>query len=178
MLPEIELLGVTNFNWTSFRGTMDMTLKLRPDVIINKFPIDLSDDAKVLLNVAAYYGWSIDNPLHTLRNIAPLFMDFLTYHFMIACDEYTWNEFNTSVNIQVIKREVDTGLLLLTTGTLYNWQQTILTNLLRDWEYSHNTRVLFDKLLLFFERERGLGILFEGYRKKILQDQTFLLEKK
>lgn len=178
MTPEIGLLSATQFNWPVFRATIDKSLNMRPDIDINKLPVDFSEDALVLLNIAAYYGWPIENPLNVLRDIPPLFMQYLQYSFFIACDHVTWSEFNPDSNIIIVSQELPECLLLIATGTLNNWYQSIVTNLGRDWEFSHETRFLFDKILITFERERGLGFVFEKYKKKMQSDQTFLLEKK
>lgn len=177
MIPEIGLLTVTQIDWPTFRATMDKVLSLRPDTDINRLPVDLSEDAKILLNIAAYYGWKIENPLGVLRRLPPMFMEYLSYSFFIACDNSTWEEFNPTSNLNIIKRELPECLLLITTGTLAAWYQTIITNLERDWQYTRETRLLFDKIMITFER-RGLNYLFESYRKKVLEDHTFLLEKK
>jgi hypothetical protein len=178
MNPEIGLLAVNRLNWPVFRDTLNRVLNKRPDTAINTIPIDFSDDAKVLLNIAAFFGWSLENPLGVLRTLPPLFMEFLTYQFFIACDQDTWEEFNPSSNITIIKQEIPDGLLIISTGTLNAWYQSIVCNLERNWKFRHDTRVLFCKLMLCFERERGLRQLFEGYKKVVQPDQTFLLEKK
>jgi hypothetical protein len=172
MTPEVELLATNNFNWPSFRATVDKALKLRPDSIINKLPIQLSDDAKILLNIAAFYGHNINNPLDVLRKMPPLFMNFLSYTLMIGCDAKTWDNFHAGVDA------IRTGDIIIATGTLAHWYQTITMNLSRDWDYDQNTLILFDKILLVFERKCGLAILFETYRKKLKSDGTFLLERK
>jgi hypothetical protein len=173
MTPEISLLSVTNFDWPTFRGTVDKALNMRPDIDIGKLPINLSDDAKLLLNIAAFYGHSIDSPLYTLRYLPLEFMNYLSYTFFIACDTDTWEEFIFSNNLTIIRQDS----LILATGTLSKWYQTIVNNLNRDWEFKHDTRVLFCKLMIFFEK-RGLGFLFETYIKKVQEDFTFLLEEK
>ena len=178
MSPEVGLLAVTAVNWPTFRATMDKALKLRPDIDINNIPLNLSNDALVLLNIAAFYGWSLNNPLNVLRNIPPGFMECLSYQFFIACDELTWDEFNPSSNITVIKRKLTDGILLIASGTLSGWYQTIVNNLGRDWSFQQNTRILFCKIMLTLERERGLGIIFEKYKKRVQKDYTFLLERK
>ena len=170
--PEVELLSRSEFNWISFRATMDKALKLRPDIDINKLPIELSDDAKILLNIAIFFGYSSNDPVKLLRDIPPLFMNFLTYTFMIACDEDTWTEFHATIDA------IRTGHIVLATGTLAHWHQTIITNLSRNWNYSQNTLILYDKILLVFERQCGLRLIFEKYRKKLNADGTFLLEVK
>jgi len=178
MTPEVGLLGVTQYNWPSFRATMDKVLNLRPDIDINSLPVDFSDDALILLNVAAYFGWNIKNPLAVLRNMQPMFMEYLSYQFFIACNKETWEEFNPN-NITTIKKDLPDGILLIiATGSLNAWYQTIVNNIARDWQFKHETRYLFDRIMLILERERGLTFIFENYKKKMQQDYTFLLEKK
>lgn len=177
MIPEIGLLTVTQIDWPTFRATMDKVLKLRPDEGINRLPVNLSDDAKILLNIAAYYGWKMNNPLDVLRRLPPIFMEYLSYSFFIACNNKVWEEFNPNSNLNIIRRELPECLLLITSGTLSIWYSTIVTNLERDWEYSHETRILFCKLMIAFEK-RGLNFLFENYKKKVQKDYTWLLEKK
>lgn len=177
MIPEIGLLTVTKIDWPTFRATMDKALDLRPDIDLNSLPIELSEDAKYLLNLAVYYGWSIKNPLDMLRNLPSMVMKNLSYSFFIACDKETWEELNLDNTISIIKREVVGGYLLVTSGTLEAWYYAIVNNLERDREYSHKTRTLFCKLMIAFER-RGLNFLFEKYVKKVQQDYTWLLEHK
>ena len=77
MVPEVGLLSTTQFNWPSFRLTVNAALDLRPDSVLNNLPIEFSDDAKVLLNIAAYYGWDISNPFNVLRNCPLIFLEYL-----------------------------------------------------------------------------------------------------
>lgn len=175
MNPQVSLLATTEFNWVQFRATIDSALKLRPDTIINKIPIDFSNDAKLLLNIAAYYGWSIENPLNVLRNLPTLFMEFLSYQFFIACDHETWEEFNGSSKLVTIKQNVYDGLLVIATGSLATWFETITINLNKDKPLSTNTKMIYCQCQLLLERDRGLLSLFDKYRKQIQEDGTFLL---
>lgn len=173
MIPEVELLSAVSLRWPSFRATMDKALKLRPEYVINNLPIELSDDCIILLNIAAFYGWQINNPLSTLRNLPPLFMEYLHYTFMLACDEHTQNQIQFH-NITTINNSD----IIIATGSLDSWYQLIVNNLSRNWNYSFEAKVLLCKILLTFERERGLKFIFESYKKKMQSDQTFLLEDK
>ena len=177
MLPEIGLLGVTQYDWPTFRSTMAHALGKRPDLDINKLPIELSNDALILLNIAAFWGFDIKNPLDTLRNLPSYFKSYLSYQFFIACNKDTWDEIHITQGITFIEKTLPEGVLLLCSGSLDSWYSVIVNNLNRDWEYTHEARLIFCKLMVCFER-RGLHFLFEDYKKKVLQDYTFLLEKK
>jgi len=173
MTPEIELLSVVEINWDTLRGTLDKVLSIRPDLVINKLPIELSQDAEVLLNIAAFYGWDISNPLSTLRSIPSFFMEFLHYSFIIGCDKEHWDILQTARVTEIINKD-----LIIVTGSLAAWHDTIILNLGRDWGYSYESIYLLDKLILILERSRGLNLIFEKYKKKLKPDYTFLLEKK
>lgn len=176
MTPEVIFLAGTKFNWPDFRATIDKALNLRPDIIINKVPVDFSDDAKVLLNIAAFYGWDITNPLNTLRHLPPMFLEYLSYQFFIACDQSALDQIHFN-KITIIKNKIPDGYLILATGSLAAWFDTIVSNLGRDWEYETNTRILICKIMLLLEK-RGLNVLFDKHRKKMQKDGTFLLESK
>jgi hypothetical protein len=173
MLPDVGLIAANKIEWDAFRSTLDKVLKLRPEQSINSCPISFSEDAKYLLNIAAFYGWDIDKPLNVLRNVPPIFMSYLHYTLFIACDHNVYEEWTCSMPI--IKRNIlDDTYLLLVTGSLDQWYETIILNLNRDWEFKYETRVMLNKLMVFFERDRGLNHIFP--KKKVLPDHTWLLE--
>jgi hypothetical protein len=168
MVPEVALLSAIQINWPSFRSTMDKSLELRPESVINRLPIKLSDDAVFLLNLIAFHGLSISSPLLALKYSVPLVTDYLHYTFMIACEEIDI-QFN---NITIMRN----GNIIIATGPLTAWYHFIVNNLNKNYKITNEERILVGKLLLILERERGLGVLFEKHRKKLQPDGTFLLE--
>ena len=177
MDPQIELLSSVQINWPAFRATIDRAMNTRPDRVLSQYPVDFKDDAEFLLYLANVAGISIANPLNVLRTLPHGFLNYLHYTMMIACDGKTYNEFNSNTRLDIIVRQVDINYILLVTGPLAIWYDTIVLNLARDWKYSASTRLLIDKLLLLFDKQ-GLKELFANYNRKPLNDGTFLLEFK
>ena len=173
MIPELHLISATSYDFKSLKATLDRVLKLRTD---ESYPVNFSEDAQVLLNIALFFGWNMKNPLNILRHVPDLFMQYVSYTFMIACDIKTWDELQT-VKLSIVSRELVDCHLFIVTGTLAHWFQTITLNIGRDWGYSFEAKFLIDKIVLILERERGLKQLFENYNKKFQKDQTFLLEE-
>lgn len=175
MTPEVELLSNVQYSWISFRATLDKVAGVRPGETINRLPIELSEDAKVLLYVCALAGQSIDQPIRVLELIPQQYMGFLHYSFLIACDRETWNEFQMCTRAQTMVTECLDYYFVVASGTLDVWYNTIITHLGRDWGYCFGTRILIGKIMVTLER-RGLQAVFNRYRKKMLKDNSFLLE--
>ena len=153
MTPQIELLSSVKINWPAFRATIDKALNERPDRILAQYPVAFSDDAEFLLYLASLNGISINNPLDVLRTLPHDMLAYLHYTVMVACDVETCKQFSESTRLNIITKQKDIVYILLVTGPMTLWFDTIVLNLTRDWKYAKSTRFLIDKLLLLFEKQ-------------------------
>jgi len=103
----------------------------------------------------------------------PLF--FLHYGFLCHANKDTAIKVREWTKLDITSNDsVDGNIIFFAAGTVDVWKQAVeacCSNLA-----TFELRLLFDKILLLFERE-GLGSIWFGQRKVMLQDKTFLLEE-
>lgn len=170
--PQIHLLSQTVIDFEMLKLTCK-NVDLRPEYVITQYPVSFSTDAKYLLYLTSLSGLSIKEPKTALRNLPYFILRFLSYTIMIACDKNISSEFSRGSKCDLITVEHRDMYLILATGNLSEWLDTIIMNSNKQ----SDLLLLMDKLILFFEK-RGLGDLFFKYKKLPQKDGTFLLEKK
>lgn len=173
MIPELLPVTSVKVNWPVLRKTVSQVTGLQPSSQVASSPIQFSEPAEFLL-FAAYLSNITGDPHNVLLTLPRECMNFLHYTFLIACDEDTTRDLRERTRAHYTMTDVRNGYCILGTGPLSVWHDAVVLNLTHPRSLVAGTRILLDKLLLFFERE-GLHALFPN--KKSLEDGTFLLEK-
>lgn len=133
----------------------------------------LSDDAKFISALASLSYYEKLSPLEHLHK-ADHELYFLYYTFAVYCDKDTarvvreWTKLDINSNFAL-----DGDVLFVAGGSLATWKNAI-ENCCSE-RASFNLRLLFDKILLLFEK-MGLDYVWFDFRKKSLPDKTFYLE--
>lgn len=181
MVPEIIPVSRVKVDWPLLRKTASQATGLRPSGRIAQSPVKFSEAAEYLLFAAyLYLDTQEDDPHRILLNLPRECLDFLHYSFMIACGPDTVNDLREKTRAHYTMTDMGRGYCVLGTGPLSVWYDAVVLNLTHPqmaFKSMANTRLLLDKLMLFFEKE-GLQALFRDTTKKQLPDKTFLLERK
>lgn len=100
---------------------------------------------------------------------------FLHYVFICYADAPTAFAVREQTKLDITSTvAIDGNIIFLAAGTLSEWEKAI--EICCSEKSNFNTRLLFDKLLLLLEKE-GLRKIWFDYRKKMIKDNTFLIEK-
>lgn len=159
-------------NWTEFVKAAKLVLGYDPSNIEATRP--LSDFAKFLAILGKFKDQDKSDSLENLR-AADSILNHLQFGFLVACTQSCLFELMQSSTLSVTtSAEAEKGTLALVSGTLKQWRDVTIE---LDENASSDVRLLVDKVLVYFER-LGLYELWSNYRKKPLQDSTFLLERK
>lgn len=101
---------------------------------------------------------------------------FLHYTFLCYCDKETAYRVREWTKLDVASQtSLDGEIIFFATGSLETWRQAIEACCSEKSDF--NLRLLFDKILLIFEKE-GLSSVWATKRKRTLRDKTFLIEDK
>jgi hypothetical protein len=181
MNPEILPVTSTQIDWPNLRKSVANATGIRPSDIIAQSPVKFSEKAEFLLFTAYLYLDSTEENPHTLLlNLPRECLEFLHYTFIIACGPDTINDLREKTRAHYTMTDLGKGYCVLGTGPLSVWFDAITLNLIHPYMNTkgyYSTRIIFDKLMLFFEKE-GLSAIFSKYIKKSLPDKTFLLGNK
>lgn len=181
MQPEIISVSRVKVDWPLLRKAVSQATGLRPSDRIAQSPVKFTEAAEYLLFAAyLYLDVSEDDPHKILLNLPRECLDFLHYSFLIACDRDVIEDLREKTRAHYTMTDVGRGYCVLGTGPLSVWHDAIVLNLTHptaNLKGFQGTRLLLNKLMLFFEKE-GLQALFRDTTKKQLPDKTFLLEHK
>jgi hypothetical protein len=181
MNPEIIPVSRVKVDWPTLRKNVSQATGLRPSDRIAQSPVKFTEAAEYLLFAAyLYLDITEDDPHRVLLNLPRECLDFLHYSFLIACERSIIEDLREKTRAHYTMTDVGRGYCVLGTGPLSVWYDAVVLNLTHPQlalKGMGPTRVLFNKLMLFFEKE-GLQALFRDTAKKQLPDKTFLLEHK
>ena len=142
---------------------------------IDRSAVPLSDDAKFISALSAFSLYEPTNAVdHIRQSNHELF--FLHYTFLCYADADTgfklreWTKLDTTSHFAL-----DGGVVFFASGSLAEWKRASIECC--SAKATFNLRLLFDKIILQLEAQGVADIWFEQ-RKKMLKDQTFLLEDK
>ena len=146
-----------------------------PNRGIDSSPREFSDAAKFIAVLAEFQDRRANQPLAALRSAGSL-LNHLHYAFGVYADSETIFQIKERTDLSITATEtVDGERIALVSGTLKQWRDATIECC--DERQPFNLRVLFDKVVLIFEKF-GLGELWDTLRKRQLPDHTFLLEDK
>lgn len=181
MVPEIVPVSRVMVDWKLLRKTVFDVTGLQPSSIIAQSPVKFTEVAEYLLFVAyLYLDITDEKPYNVLLSLPRECMEYVHYTFLIGCDRDVVEDLREKTRAHYTLTDVGKGYCVLGTGSLSIWYDAIILNLTHPrlaLKASYGTRILFDKLMLFLEKE-GLSQLFSNYIKMPLKDKTFMLEGK
>jgi len=139
--------------------------------------LKLSDFACFLASIGEFQSGKAQNPLDILRGetnpLKHLFFGFLisgSTSLIFRIMELTSLEVTTTRGLNKIR-------VAIVTGTLSQWKDAIVSCLDQKMVHNFELRWTFNQCLDFLHAA-GLRAVFDNYRRKGLDDKTFLLEYK
>lgn len=158
-MVEATLISSPRIDFGNLFLIASQTLGRKINGEIDSSPRTLSDPEKFIVALESFSG-------------CPTGADFfLHYVFICYADKDTAIKVREWTKLDVLSQSaIDGGIIFLLGGCLYEWKRAALECC--SVEASFNLRLLFDKIVLLFERED----LWFNLRKKTLPDRTFLLE--
>jgi len=114
------------------------------------------------------------NPLTALRD-AVHELHHLSYSFMVLSDLEVISQISGKSDLKVASYESRLGRLSIVSGSLSDWYVATLE--FCSEKASFEVRHLFDLVLIQFDK-LGLAEVWHEKRRRVLKDQTFLLEDK
>ena len=176
MNPEIKLVAKTQVDWPELRRSVLHSIGVQPSSVIAQCPVTMSQNAETVLFPAYMLTDNYERDAHSMLIEIPFeAMHFMSYTLLVRAEEDVIQDLKEKTTLNLVAVD-DTALV---TGDLMAWYGAIVLNLTHPnmcWKPLTNTRLLFDKLYLFFESE-GFSAIFNSYNKKMMSDGTFLLEQ-
>lgn len=174
MIPQIKPISQPNIDWTTFLKSCNEALGYSPIRGVDCLKQELSDPARMLASLAAFHDrLNIKNPITAIRDCGSL-LRHLNYIFLVYCDRDLISDIREKTQLNITSTPApDGGRVAVISGSLFDYRQATLECCVP--ESNFDIRYLFDGFMLYFE-SIGLGLLWQGHRKKPLRDRTFLLE--
>jgi hypothetical protein len=175
MVPDIIPFMIPRVEWASLLKTAQDALGYSPVKALDACPRTLSESAKFLVVAASFQDRDLKDALTALRDSLDL-LAHLHFAFLVYADDETVKQVMERTDLKItMTNSVDGERIAIASGNLKQWYTATLTCCTERQPY--NLRVLFDKVVLFFEKA-GLAELWHGSKKRALPDRTFLLEYK
>lgn len=173
----VNPLLVSSVAWTQFiKNTAELTGH-SPTHSIDNSNLKLSDYARYLVTLGEFQSGKQQNPLDVLRDNDHL-LRHLSFGFLISGTTSLIFRVMELTDLNVLTAKgVDKGRVAVVTGTLEQWKKAIIACLSQKLIKNYELRWVFNECLNCFY-SAGLRNIFDNYRKKGLEDQTFLLEYK
>jgi hypothetical protein len=166
--PTIVPIVAPKINWHDFVSTIMAMTGRSPTRILDASGIRVGDDLSFLLALNSFQ----DNQgilSHTLSHVS------YTFLVEMKLDDYFILLKETSFDCVDTRRSKDEDLIVLISGSLFEWKQAIVT--FSDPQRSFWLRYTFNAIYLMLCNS-GLSDVFHGIRKTELLDQTLSLEWK
>lgn len=170
-------LTMSNVNWTHFIKNVAELTGHSPTHSIDNSQLKFGDCANFLIALGEFQSNKEEKPLDVLRN-----NDYLLrhLHFGFLISGSTASAFRilelTDLDVLTAKGK-NKGRVIIITGTLKQWKDAIVICLGQKLVKNFELRWIFNQCLDCFY-QAGLRNIFDDYKRKELEDQTYLLEYK
>lgn len=173
----VNPLLMSNIAWTNFIKYIADLTGLSPTSSIDNSNLKLSDYARYLVTLGEFQSGKQQEPLNVLRNNDHL-LRHLFFGFLISGSSTLIFKIMELTDLNVITtKKTGKGRVAVITGTLKEWKDSIIICLNQKLVRNYELRWVFNECLNCFYAA-GLRNVFDNYRKKGLEDQTYLLEFK
>lgn len=158
---------IPNIAWEKFIKDASAFGGHSPTFTADNSTIPLSDFAKYIVTIDEFQNGQTATALEILRNETnPL--KHLFFSFLVTCSPKTLLRIIETTEISVTSRKPQAIL----SGTLLRWRDALVT-----YQELKEVRTIFNYCLHFFSR-LGLLNIWDNYRRKPFDSETFLLERK
>jgi hypothetical protein len=165
---EIYPLAITQGNWSVFIDTCQRILGHSPTRGIDLCHLEVGDPAAFLGSLTME-----NTPLETLREGGGVFAHFMSSFLLVADSLAVCELARTCLRMWWQKGRRRDEHIIVVSGTMAEWKDAILQGCRTDAEIE--LRWIMNHVVMQFE-QTGLREVFNGYRKKQLLDETFILE--
>ena len=171
------ILG-SNFRWTEFLKDAAELCGHSPIHGIDSYPYELSDYARVIAAFGEFRSSKTCDPKQTLHSAGDL-LSHLHYGFLIDGSANLIYQIMELTDLKIISARLKDkkGRAAIVSGTLKQWRDAIINILCTTMRRNSELRWVFGECLDFF-CHLGLSDLWHDYRKRSLEDKTYLLEEK
>lgn len=164
---KITWVSDTRINWTDYMATCIKESGQSPTRGIDASHVRFNEALTYALTLNEMTGKS-DEPMSTIRR-GDLFLEAISVSMLVKNINISWHATITKVDLL--------NHLYLLQGNLAQWKYTIRGNLTSRKDTEQARRILFDLLLLEFEKHE-YGLIWDSYSKEMLPDGTFILREK
>lgn len=170
-------LLMSNISWANFiKDVADLTSR-SPTSSIDNSNLKLSDYARYLVTLGEFQSGKQQAPLDILRNNDHL-LRCLFFGFLINGSSSLIFRIMELTDLDVLTAKgADKSRIAVVNGSLKQWKDAIIICLSQKLIKNYELRYVFNECLNCFYAA-GLRNIFDNYRKKGLEDQTYLLEYK
>lgn len=168
---------VPHFAWTDFLKDVASLCGHSPICGVDSYPYKLKDYARLIAVFGEFRNGKSCDPKKTLRSSDDL-LQLLHFGFVIHGSTGLIFRIMELTDLKIISAKMQgKGRAAIVTGTLKQWQDAVISGLSTTIPKNSELRWVFSQCLDFFE-QLGLQDIWYDYRKRALQDQTYLLEAK
>lgn len=174
-MANVEILSRPKIDLEFFFKASNKVLGRTVTKAIDRTMIPQTESAKFISALAEFDDENLKSDKATY-NVQTAEHELFFLHYVLICiaDEETYIKTREWTKLDVTsQRCFDSEIIFLLGGCLHEWKRA--TRECCSIEAPFHLRLLFDKIILLFEKE-GLGNVWFDLRKKTLPDQTFLLE--
>lgn len=161
----VALINSNSAHWSSINRLLTVGEFVSVRDAVNSYPLDLTDDQKFLVYAAGLAG-AIDikdmhDPLRTLSKLPPKILKLVSYTFAIATVDYSiLSVLPNPVTNDIGGKYGNTGLLIITSGTLAEWRDVLDTHLSGHWALGTGDENILKTIKALLEN-RGLKVIFQ-----------------
>jgi len=173
----VKPLILFNVDWTNFIKNVAALTGHSPTRGLDASGLKLGGYTRFIAALGEFQSGKALNPFDTLKSNNHL-LRHLFFGFLVSGSTsliYRIMEL-TDLNVTSAKAK-DKGRVAVVSGTLEEWKAAIITCLDKSLVRNFELRWVFNSCLDIFY-SAGLRNVFDDYRKKGLEDQTYLLEYK
>lgn len=172
----IPLLA-SSVNWAEFIKNVAALVGRSPTSSIDSSKMKLSDYARFIVTLGEFQSGTKQDALEVLRNNDYL-LKHLSFGFLISGSSTLIFRVMELTDLDVTTAKgLNKTRVAVVSGTILEWKRSIITCLDQRLISNHELRWVFNNCLDYL-CQAGLRNIFDCYRRKGLEDKTFLLEYK
>lgn len=173
----VKPLILSNVDWTNFIKNVAVLAGHSPTRGLDASGLKLGDYTRFIAALGEFQSGKALKPFDTLKSNNHL-LRHLFFGFLISGSTSLIFRIMELTDLDVTTAKVkDKGRMAIVTGTLGEWKAAIITCLDKSLIKNFELRWVFNSCLDTFYTA-GLRNIFDDYRKKGLEDRTYLLEYK
>lgn len=173
----VKPLILSNVDWTNFIKNVAELVGYSPTRGLDASGLKLGYYTRFIVALGEFQSGKEEKPLDVLHN-SDYILRHLSFSFLISGSSSLVFRVMELTDLDVLTAKgKDKGRVAVVSGTLKQWKEAIIVCLDQKLVKNFELRWVFNQILDYLY-QAGLRNIFDNYRKKGLEDQTFLLEFK